>query len=190
MHTRCTRSGGRLLCACRGTERHSRSTVMTSSNRRTCYALIGLSAVMCGSVGGNATTSSAATDTVPPGYSTQRTGSGHDFDYFADAWTTRQHRLRVRGASSTEWEDFPAALCMTLYLGGMATVDELYMPTKDRAGLTLRTFDSEKHQWSTAPGRPTGRQTSSEPIRQELARTVVRGGSAAHSLRVSLSTSP
>jgi len=121
---------------------------MTSSNRRTCYALIGLSAVICGSVGGNATVLSVVTDTVPPGYSTQRTGSVHDFDYFAGAWTTRQHRLKVRGAGSTEWEDFPATLCMTLYLGGMATVDELYMPTKDRAGLTLRTFDPEKHQWT------------------------------------------
>ena len=122
---------------------------MTSSKLRTCYVLAGLSAVICASVEGGATAASAETaGTTPPGYSTKRTGSVHDFDYFAGAWTTRQHRLKARGVGSTEWEDFPATLCMTLYLGGMATVDELYMPSKDLAGLTLRTFDPEKHQWS------------------------------------------
>ena len=33
---------------------------------------------------------------------------------------------------------------MSPYLEGMATVDELYFPTRKRAGLTLRTFDREK----------------------------------------------
>lgn len=37
---------------------------------------------------------------------------------------------------------------MSHYLGGMITVDELYFPTKGWAGLTLRTFDLEKRQWS------------------------------------------
>jgi len=116
---------------------------VTSSKLRTRYALLGLSAVTGASVGGSAASASETTDSAPPGYSTARTGGVHDFDYFAGAWTTRQHRLKARGVGSTEWEDFPATLCMTPYLGGMATVDELYMPTKDRAGLTLRTFDPE-----------------------------------------------
>jgi len=84
----------------------------------------------------------------PPGYSTARTGDLHDFDYFAGGWTTHQRRLKARGVGSTEWEDFPATLCMRLYLDGMATVDELYMPTKGVAGLTLRTFDPKQRQWS------------------------------------------
>ena len=37
---------------------------------------------------------------------------------------------------------------MTPYLEGVATVDEIFFPTKGWAGLTLRTFDSEKRQWS------------------------------------------
>ena len=86
--------------------------------------------------------------TVPPGYSTSRTGSLHDFDYFAGGLTTHQRRLKARGTGSNEWEEFPATLCMTLYLDSMATVDELYMPTQGLAGLTLRTFDPAKHQWS------------------------------------------
>ena len=85
---------------------------------------------------------------VPPGYSATRTGDMHDFDYFVGGWITKQHRLKARGVGSKDWEDFSARLCMTPYLGGMATVDELYMPATGRAGLTLRTFDIEKRQWS------------------------------------------
>jgi hypothetical protein len=89
-----------------------------------------------------------ASQALPPGYSTARTGDVHDFDYFAGAWTTKQRRLKARGVGSKDWEEFPATLCMTLYLGGLATVDELYMPNSGRAGLALRTFDVERRQWS------------------------------------------
>src|SRR5262249_17799513 len=54
---------------------------------------------------------------LPAGYSVTRTGDVHDFDYFAGAWTTHQRRLKARGVGSTDWEDFPATLCMSLYLG-------------------------------------------------------------------------
>jgi hypothetical protein len=90
----------------------------------------------------------SADESMPPGYTTTRTGDVRDFDYFQGGWTTHQRRLRARGVGSKEWEEFPATLCMSLYLGGMATVDELYFPTKGWAGLTLRTFDVDKHQWS------------------------------------------
>jgi len=102
-------------------------------------------------VAGIAADAPAAADSSavsPPGYSLASTGGVHDFDYFAGAWTTRQHRLKARGVGSDEWEDFPATLCMSLYIGGVATVDELYFPTKGWSGLTLRTFDLEKQQWS------------------------------------------
>jgi hypothetical protein len=56
--------------------------------------------------------------------------------------------LKARFAGSTDWEEFPGTECLTVYLGGMATVDELYFPTKGSAGLTLRTFDPAKRQWS------------------------------------------
>ena len=85
---------------------------------------------------------------TPPGYTLDGTGTIHDFDYFAGAWTTHQRRLKQRGVGSTEWEEFPATLCMTPYLDGMITVDELYFPTKGWAGLTLRAFDLGRRQWS------------------------------------------
>src|SRR5262245_40513212 len=90
----------------------------------------------------------AIEDAAPPGFTMERTGGEHDFDYFEGAWTTVQRRLKVRGVGSNDWETFPGNLCMSLHLGGIATVDELYFPTLDRAGLTLRTFDREKRQWS------------------------------------------
>jgi len=76
------------------------------------------------------------------------TGDVHDFDSFAGAWTTQQHRLKARGAGSRDWDDFPATLCNSPYLGGMITVDELYFPTKGWAGVTVRSFDLAKRQWS------------------------------------------
>jgi hypothetical protein len=37
---------------------------------------------------------------------------------------------------------------MSLYLGGLATVDEHNFPTKGWEGLTMRTFDLKKRHWS------------------------------------------
>jgi hypothetical protein len=97
-------------------------------------------------------------DPSPPGYTTMRTGDVHDFDSFEGAWKTRQRRLKSRGAGSNEWEEFPGTLCMSLYLDGKVTMDELIFPTKGWAGVTLRAFDLEKRQWfiywiSSATGR-------------------------------------
>ena len=90
----------------------------------------------------------AAQDGAPPGFTMERTGSVHDFDYFEGAWTTVQHRLRTRTPGSNDWEDFPGTLCMTPYLAGAATIDELYFPTRGVAGLTVRLFDREHRQWA------------------------------------------
>lgn len=76
------------------------------------------------------------------------TGDVHDFEYFAGGWKTVQRRLKTRGAGASDWEEFPATLCMTPYLGGSATVDEIFFPTKGWSGLTVRTFDPEKRRWS------------------------------------------
>jgi hypothetical protein len=84
----------------------------------------------------------------PPGFTLDRRGDVHDFDYFEGAWTTAQRRLKERGVGSTEWEEFPATMCATPYLDGHATVDELYMPTRRQIGLTLRLFDRERRQWA------------------------------------------
>ena len=38
--------------------------------------------------------------------------------------------------------------CTTLHLDSAANVDEIYFPTKGWSGLTVRTFDKARHQWS------------------------------------------
>jgi len=108
--------------------------------------LVSFPALMVAQVKSRASNSSEGT--VPPGYSMARTGTVHDFDYFEGGWTTHQRRLKTRGVGSNEWEEFPGNLCMTLYLGGMATVDEIHFPTKSTAELTVRTFDPNTRQWS------------------------------------------
>jgi hypothetical protein len=83
-----------------------------------------------------------------PGYTLARTGDLHDFDFIDGAWTVSNRRLDRRGVGSTNWEEFPATICGKVHLGGVANVDELVFPTKGWAGLTVRTFDRAKKQWS------------------------------------------
>lgn len=110
-----------------------------SSVRNTALALLAWAAAL---------PSLAADAAAPPGYTTARQGDAHDFDFLAGAWSTVQRRLKARNVGSQDWEAFPARLCMTHYLDGIANVDELYMPTLGRRGLTLRSFDTQKRQWS------------------------------------------
>ena len=79
-----------------------------------------------------------------PGYTTTRTGGPHDFDWVAGAWTLVQRRLKVRNVGSHEWDDFPGVQCTTLYLDGLVTADELFMPTKGARGFTVRTFGASR----------------------------------------------
>jgi hypothetical protein len=84
----------------------------------------------------------------PPGYTVTRTGDVHDFDFVAGAWTVQNRRLVARGVGSTAWEEFPATICGTVYLGGVADAEEMVFPTKGWAGVTFRTFDRARRQWS------------------------------------------
>lgn len=81
-------------------------------------------------------------------YTLDRTGTIHDFDDLAGAWTVANRRLRARGVGSDDWDEFPAASCLTVHLGGVVNVDEIHFPTKGWSGLTLRTFDLARNQWS------------------------------------------
>ena len=90
----------------------------------------------------------SAAPSTGPAFAGAPTGGPHDFDYFEGAWQAHQRRLKVRGAGSDDWEEFPSTLCMRRYLGGMATVDEIAFPTKGWSGLTIRTFDVARRQWS------------------------------------------
>jgi hypothetical protein len=83
-----------------------------------------------------------------PGYSTTTTGDVHDFDFFAGAWNVTERILKTRGVANDDWDALPAVSCMSPYVDGLIQIAEMYMPTKGRAGLTVRTFDLQKHQWA------------------------------------------
>jgi hypothetical protein len=125
---------------------HQTQGVAKPGSTRLLAVALGIAGICAGV--GSAVGADAPGGALPPGYSIARTGDIHDFDYFVGGWSAKERRLKVRGVDSDAWEEFPATLCMTLYLDGLATVDEMYMPTRNRAGLTLRTFDVKKRQWS------------------------------------------
>jgi hypothetical protein len=81
-------------------------------------------------------------------YSIARTGDLHDFDFIAGAWTFENRRLKQRWVGSNDWDEFPAIDCGAVYLGSVVNIDELAFPTKGWSGVTFRTFDLEKRQWS------------------------------------------
>jgi hypothetical protein len=78
----------------------------------------------------------------------ERTGGVHDFDFIAGEWNVVNRRLKRRGVGSDEWDVFPATSHATLHLGGVVNVDELQFPTQGWAGMTVRSFDLAKRQWS------------------------------------------
>jgi len=84
----------------------------------------------------------------PSGYTTDRTGDVHDFDFLAGTWSIANRRLKRRGAASNEWDEFPATGHAEMHLGGVANTDEIIFPAQGWAGMTLRAFDLEKRQWS------------------------------------------
>jgi hypothetical protein len=93
-------------------------------------------------------TSNEPDTALPPGYSTGVKGGIHDFDFYFGAWTVRSQGLRARNVGSKDWKDFTSIICVTPYLNGGANVSEMYSPASDSSGLTLRTFDLQKQQWS------------------------------------------
>jgi len=71
-----------------------------------------------------------------------------DFDFLDGEWTCRNRRLHKPLAGSTEWDEFPGTVSFRHVIGGVANVDELIAPSRGIAGLTVRTFDIERQEWS------------------------------------------
>lgn len=85
---------------------------------------------------------------LPPGYTLDKTGDIHDFDFIAGSFVGESRRLAARGAGSAAWDVHPAEAHGRVHLGGVANVDELSFPTTGVAGMTVRTFDRAKRQWA------------------------------------------
>jgi len=71
-----------------------------------------------------------------------------DFDFFQGRWNVLHRRLTLRGAGSDAWDEFEGTThCQTL-MGGLCNVDENDMPSRGFQGLTFRTFNIERREWS------------------------------------------
>ncbi|HUQ09635.1 MAG TPA: hypothetical protein VM146_04915 [Steroidobacteraceae bacterium] len=90
----------------------------------------------------------AAPGCLPPGFTLDRAGSLHDFDFVAGEWSVRNRILRIRGAGCTEWATEAATHSGKLFLGGVANVDEMVFPEPRGRGMAVRTFDVARRQWS------------------------------------------
>jgi hypothetical protein len=82
------------------------------------------------------------------GYSLEHTGARDDFDFLMGDWTVENRRLRERGVGSSSWEQFSATFHAEPRLGGIANVDEMQLPAPRGAGMTVRSFDLGRRQWS------------------------------------------
>jgi hypothetical protein len=124
--------------------------------------LFAASLALVGAQVGTTAGAAAADAATPPGFSLTRTGSVHDFDFAAGAWTSRQQRLKARNVGSTAWEESPGNIhCASNFMDGVTTVDAAYSPAKRPAGLWLHIFDVAKRQWSVYWINPkTGRMDS------------------------------
>jgi hypothetical protein len=81
-------------------------------------------------------------------YTLERTGNLRDFDFIAGTWKAANRRLKARGVGGSDWDTFPGRNRGQVLMGGVVNVDEVEFPTKGWSGITFRTFDIEKRQWS------------------------------------------
>jgi hypothetical protein len=119
---------------------------------RSCTIITLLSAVVCATAcASGPQVQVAAASAVPDpalGYTTETTGDLHDFDEFAGGWAFKNWRLKKRNVGSKDYDEFTAVSCTGVLLDGVANVDEVYFPSKGWSGVTLRTFNIAKKQWS------------------------------------------
>lgn len=73
-------------------------------------------------------------------------GEPGDFDFLAGEWRIAHRRLK--SPADAMWDEFEGeATCWTI-LGGVGSVEELRIPSRDFAGMGLRLLDVEKKIWN------------------------------------------
>lgn len=84
-------------------------------------------------------------DPVPPVPASPTPGKPGDFDFLAGQWRIN-HLQRRPGAAA--WDEFQGeATCWTI-LGGVGSVEELRIPSRNFSGMGLRLLDVDKKVWS------------------------------------------
>jgi hypothetical protein len=72
----------------------------------------------------------------------------NDFDFLLGSWTVVNRRLRSRLTGDDDWEVYPATTTCQRLLDGYGNLDEMFFPTKETRGMSLRLFDVERKEWS------------------------------------------
>lgn len=71
------------------------------------------------------------------------TGKAGDFDFLSGHWTIAHRRLM-----GDEWDSFDGEASVHSILGGVASVEELRIPSRHFSGMGLRLLDVERRLWA------------------------------------------
>lgn len=71
------------------------------------------------------------------------TGKPGDFDFLSGNWTIRNKRLK-----DGKWDEFEGESTVVGILGGIASVEELRIPSRKFSGMGLRILDVERKSWA------------------------------------------
>lgn len=71
------------------------------------------------------------------------TGKAGDFDFLSGHWKIQHRRLKDQ-----QWDQFEGEATVVGVLGGIASVEELRIPSRNFSGMGLRLLDVERKLWA------------------------------------------
>jgi hypothetical protein len=71
-----------------------------------------------------------------------------DFDFLHGAWRVEHRRLVDPVGGGTEWVEFDGGLEGSIYFNGAVSVDEMSLADAGHRGMTFRTYDPRREEWS------------------------------------------
>lgn len=72
-------------------------------------------------------------------------GRAGEFDFLTGEWRIRHRRLKTAGTD--DWDVFEGEATCWSILGGVVSIEELRIPSRQFSGMGLRLFDSDKGHW-------------------------------------------
>ncbi|TXC65534.1 hypothetical protein FSC37_03740 [Piscinibacter aquaticus] len=72
-------------------------------------------------------------------------GHAGEFDFLTGEWRIRHRRLK--DSARDEWDHFDGEATCWSILGGVASIEELRIPSRQFSGMGLRLFDGSKGHW-------------------------------------------
>ncbi|MFO0859210.1 MAG: hypothetical protein U0570_01550 [Phycisphaerales bacterium] len=78
------------------------------------------------------------------------TGTPGEFSFLDGNWKIKHRRLKTPGpaAATKEWDEFEGEATCWSILGGVGSLEELRIPSRNFAGMGLRLLDVEKKIWN------------------------------------------